>query len=346
MKRWALDILACSETGDPLELRSSETGGSEFVSGDLVTPGGTTYPIIDGIPRFVPEANYCASFGLQWNRYSRLRSDRYNGTHLLRDTIERRFGWHAGYLAGKTVLECGCGSGNDTEVLLDLGAERILAFDYSTSVEAAAANISSERVQFLQADIMSIPVRRDAFDVVYCHRVIQHTPSPEAAFRSIARHLAPGGELALHSYDAHPRSMLHFKYLWRPFTRFLPPATLIAILERIGPALYPLQGLQIRLFRGIKYLRGLGNKVIPFYNYGHIYREAGSTLSDEELFQVSLLDTFDALSPTYDNPSTAEAVLRWFEEAGLGGVELRQRNPIVVVGRRSEAATPATTVAS
>jgi ubiquinone/menaquinone biosynthesis C-methylase UbiE/uncharacterized protein YbaR (Trm112 family) len=345
VKRWALDILACPETGDPLELWDCEPGGTDVVKDHLRGPGGSTYPIIDGIPRFVPEANYCASFGLQWNRYSRLRSDRYNGTHLLRDTIERRFGWKAGHLAGKTVLECGCGSGNDTEILLELGAERIVAFDYSTSVEAAARNILSERVQFLQADIMNIPVRREAFDVVYCHRVIQHTPSPEAAFRSIARHLAPGGELALHSYDAHLRSMFHFKYLWRPLTRRLPPATLIAVLERVGPVLYPLQALQIRLFKGIRYLRGLGNKLIPFYNYAHIYREAGSSLTDRELFQVSLLDTFDALSPTYDNPSTAQAIIRWFEEAGLSRVELKQRNPIVVVGRRSALAMPASTVA-
>ena len=37
---WALEILCCPKTREPLELRGSE----------LVSPSGTVYPIVDGIP--------------------------------------------------------------------------------------------------------------------------------------------------------------------------------------------------------------------------------------------------------------------------------------------------------
>ena len=336
MRRWALDHLACPETGERLELVAEQVSGEDIQSGTLVAPGGKRYPIVSGIPRFVPEASYCDSFGLQWNRYSRLRSDHHNGTHLIRDTLRHRFGWSPDHLRGKTVLECGSGCGNDTEVLLQHGAERVIAFDLSTAVDAAVRAVASDRVQFVQADILHVPARTEAFDVVYCHRVIQHTPDPEAAFRSIARHLAPAGELDLHSYDSHWRSMLHFKYVLRPLTSRLPPEQLLAAMERAGRLLYPLQGAQIRLFRRIKLLRSLANKIIPFYNYAHIYRDAGTTLTDEELYQVSLLDTFDALSPTYDLPSSAATVQRWFADAGLSA-RLTRRNPIVVVGIKDEA---------
>jgi len=33
---------------------------------------GQTYPIVRGLPRFVPASNYAQSFGFQWNRYAHL----------------------------------------------------------------------------------------------------------------------------------------------------------------------------------------------------------------------------------------------------------------------------------
>jgi hypothetical protein len=35
-----------------------------------------------------------------------------------------------------------------------------------------------------------------------------------------------------------------------------------------------------------------------------------------------LLDTFDMLAPTYDNPQSAAMLQRWFELAGLKGIEI------------------------
>jgi ubiquinone/menaquinone biosynthesis C-methylase UbiE/uncharacterized protein YbaR (Trm112 family) len=338
MQAWALDYLACPESGARLTLHDATISGGNVVGGTLVPEDGQQrYPIVNGVPRFVSSTNYCDSFGLQWNKYSRLRSDRYNGTKLIRDTILRRTQWEPSHLTGKTLLECGCGCGNDTEVLLNLGAERILAFDLSNSVDAAQQNIRDSRVTFVQADIHQLPLRHFAFDVVFCHRMIQHTPAPEQAFYSIVQHAQPGGEVLLHSYDKHWLSMLHWKYVMRPITKRMNSRLLLCALRAIGPPLYAVQTPLLRWLGTNKYLHLLISRLIPFYNYSHIYRSAGSRLTRRELFHVSLLDTFDALSPAYDLPNTAETIQEWFRRAGLTSIESTARNPVFIKGRSSNA---------
>jgi hypothetical protein len=83
----------------------------------------------------------------------------------------------------------------------------------------------------------------------------------------------------------------------------------------------------------IKYIRFAISRLIPFYNYSHIYRAAGAQLSERELFEVSLLDTFDALAPQYDLPNTADTILGWFRDAGLESMEVTSRNPVFVKAR-------------
>ena len=330
MQDWALQYLACPRTGDSLKLRGERVERGDIVAGELVSEDGDhCYPIVDGIPRFVSGSTYSDSFGFQWNKYWQLRSDKYNGTTLIRDTILRRTRWEEDSLDGKIVLECGCGCANDTEVLLNLGAKRILSFDLSNSVNSARNNLADAQVTFIQADIFELPFKNRAFDVIFCHRMIQHTPDPERAFHSIANQVCPGGEVLLHSYDKHPLSMLHWKYLLRPLTKRLPATVLFRILNFVGPALYSIQSPFMR----IKFIRFAISRLIPFYNYSHIYRAAGANLSKRELFEVSLLDTFDALAPQYDLPNTADTILGWFRDAGLESVQVTQRNPVFVKAR-------------
>jgi SAM-dependent methyltransferase len=331
MQAWALEYLACPKSGTGLTLRDAVMRDGEIVGGTLVSKDGhQRYPIVNGVPRFVDASNYCGNFGLQWNTYARLRSDDYNGTTLIRDTILQRTGWQREHLTTKTLLECGCGCGNDTEVLLKLGAERILAFDLSNGVEAAQQHIRDPRVTFVQADIYRLPLRPLQFDIVFCHRMIQHTPDPERAFYSIVPHVRPGGEILLHSYDRHWLSMLHWKYLLRPLTKRMSPRLLLQLLRAFGVPLYAVQTPLQHWLGANKYLHFLISRLIPFYNYSHTYRAAGSCLTRRELFDVSLLDTFDALAPAYDLPNSAETIQQWFRRAGMTSIETTTRNPVFI----------------
>jgi SAM-dependent methyltransferase len=173
-------------------------------------------------------------------------------------------------------------------------------------------------------------VKDQRFDIVYCHRVIQHAPDPRRAFASMARCLRPGGTFFLHSYDRHWKALLHYRYWLRPLTRRLPHTAVFRALTIVGPVLYPLTSALER----VAGLRRVVKLLIPFSNHDRVLRKNGSTLSRRERYEYSLLITFDALTPTFDNPSSAATLTSWFAEHGLVDVRVLHRSPAVVMGRK------------
>jgi 2-polyprenyl-3-methyl-5-hydroxy-6-metoxy-1,4-benzoquinol methylase len=334
VRRKFLDLLACPECGsdvDVAEARVEEEGG-DLVEGELACSGcGRRYPVRGRVPVFVDESQYADSFGWQWLRWAKLQRDSYNGTNIVRNTILKRSGWSPEHLAGKRLVECGCGSGSETEVLAGL-ADTVVAFDLSEGVFAFDEELlRRENVLVMRADILHIPLKRERFDVVYCHRVIMHTPDPAASFASMAPLAAPGGEFFLHSYSTHWKSLANYKYLWRPLTKHLPHTAVYRILRVVGWPLYLLHGVLNRL----AFLRRLNRVLIPFEYHSRNLYKAGTTLTFRERYEYSFLITFDALTPTFDNPSSAETLRGWFEDAGFDDVEVRFHNPVIVLGHRA-----------
>src|SRR5262249_3750793 len=153
---------------------------------------------------------------------------------LSRDRARRVLGekiWSG--LPGMEVLECGCGAGRFTEVLLAAGA-RVTSFDLSTAVEANAENFpvdASHRIA--QADILQLPCPPGAYDLVVCLGVLQHTPCPEESLASLYRCVRAGGHLAFdhyaHSLSWYTKSALLLRYYYRR----LPPERGLPAMERL-----------------------------------------------------------------------------------------------------------------
>ena len=254
MKRTALETLRCPADGGTLRLDHVHEAEGEIWSGDLVCEVcSVVYSIIDAIPRFVPLSNYADSFAFQRQRHARLQMDKFSGTTLQHDTILERTGWSVDFLRGKTLLECGCGAGPDTQVLLDLGAE-LTSVNISAGVDQCRENnYPHARLNIVQASILQLPLAPGSFDVVYCHRVIQHTPDPEAAFREIVRYLKPGGTLFLHSYRKSVRNMLQWKYWLRPLTTRIAPERLHRWIVRSAPAMHALTSILIATYSHVRF---------------------------------------------------------------------------------------------
>ncbi len=265
---------------------------------------------VSGIWRFVdPEKNYARSFGLQWNHWRDVLSDARRTDRAKFDLVMERSHLDRYELAGKRILECGMGGGDDTEVLLQLPFAEIYSFDLSTSVERAAAYLSDERLTIFQASILEIPVPDESFDVVYCHRVLQHTPDPLASLRSIMKKVAPGGLLFAHCYQRSPERMKDFKYKYRPLTTRIPPEWVLWYVETMGPSLRALSKL---IDRGGKRARRFREHWVPircYYAYG--------SLGEAGLAELSEHDTFDALTPKYDLPLTQDEFYGEIERAGF-----------------------------
>ncbi|HYL73829.1 MAG TPA: class I SAM-dependent methyltransferase [Bryobacteraceae bacterium] len=309
----------CPSDQQPLEQQSNQ----------LSCAAGHVYPIIKGIPRFVSQSNYADHFGAQWNRYRLTQLDSYTGRPITRDRARRCLGeqlWES--LSGKTILECGCGAGRFTEILLERGA-RVTSIDLSNAIEANALTFpQSERHRCGQADITLLPFAPAQFDVVVCLGVIQHTPSPERTVEALSRQVAPGGTLVIDHYTD--------GFGW--YTRTAAP--LHAILKRLQPgsALKATESL-VKLFlplhkavRGRRLSSMLLHRLSPVMCYYAMFPE----LNDQIQYEWALLDTHDTLTDWYKHFRSRDQIRSMLEklelehiwcEYGGNGVEARGSRP-------------------
>lgn len=105
-------------------------------------------------------------------------------------------------LAGKTLLDLGCGSGGVTlHLARRYGLARATGFDVEAPVietarKRAAEGGMSDRVAFIQAPPGSLPFADAGFDVVFSKDALLHVPDKDALFAEIFRVLKPGGVFA------------------------------------------------------------------------------------------------------------------------------------------------------
>jgi SAM-dependent methyltransferase len=315
MRREHIAELVCPGGPHGLQLKTGavEEQG-EIKSGELIClTDRVTVPIRGFVPRFVPDSGYSENFGEQWNHFRRTQLDKFNGTTLSKDRFYSGTGWSPAELKGARVLEVGCGAGRFTQVMLDAGAQ-VYSVDLSSAVDACVANNGPrENLCVAQADLCQIPFRPRSFDKVFCYGVLQHTPDPRAAFMSLIPFLKPGGDLAVDVYlKGWALEPYKNKYLYRPLTTRIPRTLLFRFLQWYIPKWLPFDTFLKRL---PKIGRVLG-MAIPCWNYHYL------PLSRDQRVEWGILDTFDALAPTYDYPQTIEAVNKWFYDAGLSDVRV------------------------
>lgn len=329
MKRDHVDLLVCPETRRSFILIDAVGEQERVESGWLKEPeSGRTYPIVRGIPRFVPSDNYASSFGYEWNLHSRTQYDETTGFDATRERFRNETRWPDD-LTGEVILEVGSGSGRFTREALKTGAT-IVSLDYSDAVEAnRKSNGDADNLLIVQASVFEMPFRTGTFDRALCFGVLQHTPDPEQAFRSIVGQLKPGGCIASDIYIKDLRHwLLQTKYWVRPFVRKDNPEQLYRSLKSYVDVMWPLA----RLVRKIPKIGYAINWRLLVADYSRLLPDA----SDDVLREWAYLDTFDMLSPEFDKPQTVKTFRQWHERAGLveidvhkgyNGVEGRGRKP-------------------
>ena len=165
-----------------------------IVSGYLQTSAGRRYPIINGIPRFVefvPTASV-ESFGDEWN-YFNFTDFKVN---WLEHTVANTFGSTAAF-QGKLIVDAGGGSGAQTKWFAEYGAKHVILMDLSHSVDNVVKRnlVGLHNVDVIQCSIDAPPLKDQSIDgIVYCHNVIQHTPSVEKTAQALYALTAPGGD--------------------------------------------------------------------------------------------------------------------------------------------------------
>lgn len=314
MKTELLELLRCPKTGQHLTLETDRNNSPDIESGWLVSEDGRhRYPIHRGIPRFVPESNYADNFGMQWNHFRQTQLDSHSGLPISAERFWLVTNWLPEDLKNQWVLDVGCGAGRFAEIALNSGA-KLVALDYSSAVDACYANLKHyPNLHVVQGDIYALPFANGFFPFVYSLGVLQHTPDVKTAFAALPPMVRNGGQLCVDYYWKRFRTMLHVKYLLRPFTKRMSQHDLFRLLQVYVPPL-------LRISQAVGRVPWLGRimaRLVPVVDYTGIY-----PLSDQQLMEWALLDTFDMLAPEYDNPQTLSEVKRWFEKANFVNVQV------------------------
>jgi 2-polyprenyl-3-methyl-5-hydroxy-6-metoxy-1,4-benzoquinol methylase len=328
MRMKLLEVLACPKCLGQLTCAAAERSASgEVETGSLDCAGCQKgYPIEAGIPRFVDKENYASSFGYQWNLFKSEQLDSINGTNLSEARFFSETGWTSEWMKGKWVLDAGCGAGRFLDVASKTGAE-VVGLDISSAIDAAKSSLAGRaNVHFVQASIFEPPFRTNAFDACYCIGVVQHTPDPQRAMQALPRVLAPGGRIAITAYERKPWTLLNTKYWVRPVTKRVEKQKLLGYLKKAMPVLFPITDVLFRL--------PLAGRVfmftIPVANYVH---ERG--LTRRQRYDWAILDTFDMLSPQYDQPRTQREVESALAENGIVEIKRLPSPGLSIVGSKA-----------
>jgi SAM-dependent methyltransferase len=271
--------------------------------------------VLNGVVRFVDAQNYADSFGFQWKLYARTQLDDANSQRS-ENAFRRRTGFRPEDLAGRLVLDVGCGMGRFAEVATRWGAY-VVGIDLSLASEVAAKNLEDRAAAIFQSDVFQLPFAPGSFDFIYSIGVLHHTPNCERAVKVLPKLLKPGGRIAVWLYSSY-NPWYRMSDVYRKVTRRISPK----MLHKLCYAVIPLYGVH-QVLRKIplvgKPASGVLAWLIPMsFNKDAIWR---------------VLDTFDWYSPWYQSKHTYEEVFRWFESCGLEDLRVIEQ-PIAVQGRR------------
>ncbi len=258
-----------------------------------------------GILRFV-SGEYHSNFGLQWNKYSKVQLDSFNGSDESESRLLAQSGFKPENFRDKLVLEVGAGNGRFTELLLKYGA-KVIAVDYSTAIDANFMNNSStiDEVVFLQADLFNLPVKPNSFDIVICYGVIQHTGDNKKAIVELCKYPKKGGKLLLDIYSNGLRHFNPWIYIIRPFFSLIRVSDekRLGIVNGFVSLLFPFQLWILKFLHNkswLKFIRYIVNRS-PNSVYGiNLYLDGKINLKVAR--DWCILDTYDGWAPKHDHP--------------------------------------------
>lgn len=146
-----------------------------------------------------------------WTRHM-VRADEFKSSRESADYLEWRFEEYPlfrefsglwGDHSGETILDYGCGPGNDVVgFLIHTDAARVIGMDVSSrALEATRRRLRLhdpdpgrvELVRISDSEV-GIPLEDDSIDFFQSQGVLHHTSDPEGILREIHRVLRPGGE--------------------------------------------------------------------------------------------------------------------------------------------------------
>ncbi len=117
----------------------------------------------------------------------------------------------SGGLAGKAVLDVGCGGGILAESMAQRDAA-VMGIDMGNAplkVARLHGLESGVEVEYRQVPVETLAEERpESFDVITCMEMLEHVPDPASVVRACARLVRPGGWVFFSTLNRNPKSYL------------------------------------------------------------------------------------------------------------------------------------------
>ncbi|MBU3695021.1 MAG: bifunctional 2-polyprenyl-6-hydroxyphenol methylase/3-demethylubiquinol 3-O-methyltransferase UbiG [Rhodocyclaceae bacterium] len=170
-----------------------------------------------------------------------------------------RLGWidQLAPLAGREVVDVGCGGGILAEAMAGLGA-RVTGIDLAEkSLKVAKLHLleSGREVNYRAVSAEDLAGEApERFDVVTCMEMLEHVPDPASTVAACARLVKPGGSVFFSTINRNPKSWLFAivgaEYVLRllpkgthEYAKFITPAELAGFARRAGLEVGAMNGM-------------------------------------------------------------------------------------------------------
>jgi SAM-dependent methyltransferase len=218
-----------------------------------------------------------------------------------------RYWWAGQLVAGREVLDAGCGAGYGAAMLAAAGAVRVTGVDVAPeAIDAARAGAAAANLEFVLGGLHELPFTDDAFDVVTCFEVIEHVERPDEALAELRRVLRPGGVLAISS----------------PNRRVYPPGNEHHVHEYTPEELHAALAAAFPEVRLLRQLPWLGSAIVGDDDLAELSAGGAPPIATRTTLEAGLEEMFTlGLGSDAPLPATAPLVtygadveLRWWHE--------------------------------
>ncbi len=172
-----------------------------------------------------------------------------------------RLAWLEGFcaLAGRRVLDVGCGGGILADSMARKGAQ-VLGIDLASKAlrvaQLHALEAGTENIDYREVAVEALAAERPAgYDVVTCMEMLEHVPDPASVVCACAQLVAPGGWVFMSTLNRNLKAfflaIVGAEYLLKmlpagthEYARFIRPAELAQMARDAGLELQASCGLQ------------------------------------------------------------------------------------------------------